>query len=42
MANRGPLKVFLVALIFVNVRGELYLNPSENQWTRIGSNVKLF
>ena len=42
MASWGPLTVFIIALIIVNVSAELYLNPSENQWTRIGSSVKLF
>ena len=42
MASWGPFKVFLIASIIVNVNAELYLNPSENQWTRIGSSVKLF
>ena len=32
----------LGTLVFAKTKAELYLNPSENQWTRVGSNIKLF
>jgi len=32
----------LGTLLFAKASAELYLNPSENQWTRVGSNTTLF
>jgi hypothetical protein len=42
MVYLGTIKFVLVSLLCAKASAELYLNPSENQWTRVGSNITLF
>ena len=41
MVDRATIKLLLGAFLFTFVRAELFLTPSENQWTRTGANVEL-